>query len=353
MDEIKQEVQVGSRKVIKISKKRFKITIVIVVIFLILLALGTFSVLTRTLGVGRVGKSMNNVNILPSLPSDMMESSIPDNYYGRGSEQPSISDTREFLKTGYNATIKTRNVSDVVKDVKNIVKGSDGRVDNSNSSEKYGYVSFVVPKSNFDTFKDEMESITHKKLYTESISEQNLLSQKQGIEEQTGNIVNTLENLQNQKTALASKHAQTISTINKELARLKTELTSLRAVISETTDPQVLAQLRIQENSLLKQESTQKQNLASENSSYAIQSQNLENSINKSNNNLTNVNKQDSQFTDNIETVNGYVSVNWVSLWQMAKIFSPISPTIIIIILVILIGFYLNHKKKIPKVEFV
>jgi hypothetical protein len=266
--------------------------------------------------------------------------------------QQSIRDTREFLKTNYWAHVYTRNVPSVIKDIKNIIKGSDGRINASNSSEKEGYVSFVIPKSNFESFREEIESITHKKLYTETISSQNLLGQKQNIEQQTENIVNTLSNLKNQKETLNSNHTQTVNSINKELSRLKSEINTLRMAINDTTETSTLTVLKEQENSLLKKESIQKQKLLSENNDYVIQNQNLENSINNSNNNLTNVNEQDSQFTDNIETVNGYINVEWINLWIIAKTFSPIHPTLIIIALFIILGFYLNRKEKIPKIEF-
>ncbi|KKP60332.1 MAG: hypothetical protein UR64_C0011G0027, partial [Candidatus Nomurabacteria bacterium GW2011_GWE1_35_16] len=46
-----------------------------------------------------------------------------------------------------------------------------------------------------------------------------------------------------------------------------------------------------------------------------------------------------------------YVSAQWISLWEMAVIFSPIHPTLVIIILIIL-GFVL-FRKRMPKVEIV
>ncbi len=347
MDENKRE-----RKVIKISKKKFKTFIWIIILIIILWAVK--SVVFNSFGVGR----MTGSSITPSdgISEDYYNPSsqnmMPPDYYDRGYQKPSISDTREFLKTSYSASIKTRNVKDVMQDVTNIVKGADGRIDNSYSSEKSGRISFVVAKSKFEEFKNQIESITHKKLYTETISSQNLLSQKQGIEEQTGNIVNTLTNLQDQKTSLETKHIQTVTAINKELTRIKAELVAVRAVIATTTEPLVLDSFVSQENSLVKQENTQKQKLVIENNSYIAQSQSLENSINDANNGLINVNNQDSQFTDTIETVNGSVSVDWISLWEMADIFSPISPFIIIIILVIIIIMYLKRRGSIPRVEF-
>jgi len=357
MEENIPEVKIDTRRVIKVSKKKLKITVIVLVV-LILLFIGGFLFLGIFTRQSVDSIKMTGSNMMPTVSESVrddyaveksMRVNNSGNYGGYG--QPDITDTREFLKTNFSAKIKTRKVADVVQEVTNIVKGSDGRVDSSNSSEKYGRVSFVVPKNKFESFKDQVENIAHQKLYTENISSQNLLSQKQNIEEQTGNIVNTLDNLQNQKATLLAKHNQTLSTINKELSRLKTEITAVETVINQTTDEAILVQLRIQENSLLKQESTQKQKLATENSAYSIQNQNLDNLINNSNNNLTNVNKQDDQFTNNIETVNGYVEVNWVSLWQMAKLFSPIHPTIVVIILVIILWIYSKRKGYIPRVE--
>lgn len=356
MEENTPEVKIDTRKIIKVSKKKVKTTIIVLVVLILLIIGGYFLLLT--IGFGFRGNTTEQ-NIKPMMGIESVRDrygkenntriNSVSNYEDYG--QPDITDTREFLKTSFSATIKTRKVADVVQEVTNIIKGSDGRIDSSNSSERYGRISFVVPKSKFESFKDQIENITHHKLYTENISSQNLLNQKQNIEEQTSNIVNTLANLQNQKANLLTKHDQTLATINKELARLKTEITSIRTAITITTDEEILVQLRVQENSLLKQETTQKQKLATENSTYTIQNQNLDNLINNSNNNLTNINKQDDQFTNNIETVNGYIEVNWVNLWQMAKLFSPIHPTIVVIILVILLWIYSKRKGYIPRVE--
>ncbi len=358
MEENTPEVKIDTRRVIKISKKKVKVTAIVLVV-LILLLIGAFFFLSIMRGSFRM-RTVNDLsgNIVPMLPESVredyavekrMQMNSPSNYGGYG--QADITDTREFLKTSFSATIKTRKVASIIQEVTNIVKGSDGRIDSSNSSEKHGRISFVVPKSKFESFKDQIENVAHHKLYTENISSQNLLNQKQNIEEQTGNIVNTLDSLQNQKIALLAKHTQSLATINKELSRLKSEIATVRSVINQTTDEAILVQLRIQENSLLKQETTQKQKLATENSIYTIQNQNLENLINNSNSNLTNINKQDTQFTNNIETVNGYIQADWVNLWQMAKLFSPIHPTIIVIILVIILWIFSKRKGYIPRIE--
>jgi hypothetical protein len=343
-----------ARKIIKIPKKKFVMVSAIIVI-IILLALGAFFIMTRSSGSknwsGGEPLMMNSGTPEENSLDILYSEKSPQYDYNRGYPEPSITDTREFMKINYSASIKTRKVEEVVNDVQNIVKGSNGRVDGVYSSKKNGYIRFIVAQSKFDTFKSQIENLTNKKLYTENISSENLLSQKQGIEEQTGNIVNTLVNLQAQKTSLDAKHAQTLNYINTEIARIRAELALIRTAIVGATNLEVLATLRSRESSYVRQETTQQQLLTSENSSYAIKSQNLESLINNENGNLTDVNKKDSQFIDNIETVNGYISVNWTSLWEMTRIFSPIPPILIVVILIIIIIFCLGRYNRIPKIE--
>ncbi|OHA36663.1 MAG: hypothetical protein A3H57_03465 [Candidatus Taylorbacteria bacterium RIFCSPLOWO2_02_FULL_43_11] len=261
------------------------------------------------------------------------------------------------MKTNYLAEIKVRDVSKVVNDVKNIVKGSDGRVDNFQSSEKKGYISFVVPKRNFDSFRDQVEALTHRRLYSENISSENLLGTKQTIETQTTAVVSELESLNRQKDALDKKHTQTVSAINAELARIKTELTLARKNISlligTTTDAALLSYWRDQEGSLTSQDSVQRQKLSSENSSYSYEKKDLDNQIAYQNSSLSYLSSQDTAFMNNVETVSGSVNVQWISWWQLARVFSPIHPTWIILILAVAVVAFLYHKKYIPKIELV
>jgi hypothetical protein len=347
MNEVGNESAVRERKVIKVSRWKFILTIVVIVLALIVWGLS--SVFTAKVYQER---SSGNVNSL--LPSDSYNESVskasmvrPD-YYGGG--QSDITDTREFLKTSYSASIETRDVEGVITTVKNMVKGADGRIDSISSSEKSGRISFVVPKSKFDAFKDEVESITHKKLYTENVSSQNLLTQKQNIEEQTSNVNNTLTNLKEQKKNLDIQHTQAVSKINNSLESIQSQLLVLRISSTVATNTEMIAVLRNQENSLIASEIAEKQKLNAENNSYATKNSNLQNQIVNAEQDLTNVNKKDNNFTNNIETVNGYVSASWVSIWGLAVIFSPIHPIFVIIILIIAVWYYLKRKSYIPKI---
>jgi len=355
----------GTRKVIKISRKKVIISVIVVV--LILLVLG-FSYMpdtnrNRPFGIndgGGAESALPTVSVPTTAPGiiaedgnyqkgyDMM--TVPPDYYGG---QPTINDTREFLKTNYSAQIQTRDVSGVVRDVKNAVAGADGRVDSINSSEKYGYINFVVAKSKFDSFKEEIESLVHKKLYTENVSSENLLGQKQGIEEQANSITKSLADLEKSKKDLDARHSVTLKSLASDLSSVQIQLATLRLEIANTTDNAQLTILRNQELTLIQRESTIKQNQNTENKNYANQSANLTSQIKQMNDNLANNIKQDVQFADNIETVSGYISVNWISYWQMAKLFSPIHPTIIVIVIILGILYALKRKKVLPKIELV
>ncbi|MFA5022661.1 MAG: DUF4349 domain-containing protein [Candidatus Paceibacterota bacterium] len=332
-------------KVIRISRRKLVVLAVIIVIVIIL---GWIVLSSMSSARNRASFDIGNAPTALDGGSLVTTSIAPSDYYGE--QKSSIADTREFLKTSYSATIKTRNVAEKIKDVRNAVKGADGRVDNFYSSEKRGSLTFVVAKSKFEELRSEIEGLDYAKLYVESISSQNLLSQKQRIENQTENVLTNLETLSKQKQDLITKHTQSVNSISKELTRIRTELADVRATLSEETDSSVIVLLREQETSLIGQEGTQKQRLNTENSNYAVQSQNLERLTANANNNLTNVNKQDTQFAENIETVNGTVSVVWVSWWQLVKIYSPISPIIIIIILVVIIWIIGRRRGYLPKI---
>jgi hypothetical protein len=336
MEENKQK----ERKVIKISRKKLIVSIVVLVAVLIIgwivLSLGR-----ATLGSPRMYNDSSVASLSAPLGAtsssgELVNPTMPyDDSYRYQNQNASIKDTREFLKTNYDSTLKTRDVSGVIKQVKNIVKGADGRIDRFYSTEKYGSVRFVVAKSKFDAFKDEIEGITHKKLYVESISSENLLSEKQGIEGQIKDANSSLDSLISQRTTLTDNHNKTLSVLNKELTRINSELVKVKANIAALKNNEINISLSEQETSLIDQQANQKQNINQENKNYSTQKQDLDNLISYANANVNVANKEDSKFMDNIETVNGEVNVEWVSLWEIAVIFSPIHPTLIIIILII------------------
>lgn len=338
------------RRVIRVSRTNFVVGVVLLLIALAWLSGGRMVVDMMSF--------VGTEDSTPAMPSIMdsvgVAKSDPDYYpYPRYQDDPSITDTREFLKVNYSATIQTRDVPRVVTEVKNIIKGADGRIDDLYSSDKSGRIGFVVAKSKFEAFRAEVEALTNKKLYVESISSRNLLGQRQNIEGRMSTIVGSLDGLTAQRTALVTAHTQTVSDIQRELTRISTELTAVRTQIADTSNAQILTSLRSEEAALVDGDAVERQRLSDENNSYAAKKQNLDAQIANYTTGLATVTKEDRQFTDNIETVNGSVYVRWVSLWELAHIFSPVSPIIIIVLLVIAVWFYLRHFGFIPRVEWV
>lgn len=319
------------QKTIKISRKKLYWVISILLIVGLWWAYQEprYEILPTMMG-GSYGVSDSVSSPASSPGAPMMEkvgTMIYPDYYR---QNPDITDTRQFLKTNYSADIKTRDVKDVVRDVRGIVLGAEGRIDSIQESEKYSYVGFVVPKSRFDAFRAEIESLTYEKLITINVSSENLLGQKQSIEEQMQYATSTLANLQKQKTALTTRHNQTIASMNAELATLQDQ------VPYPTERANII-----------------KQNIDNENRSYNSQNQNLINSIDQYKAIVASIKKQDTQFANNVETVNGYVSINWISYWQMARVLSPLHPSIILIILIIVLWKVLSLFRVVPKIELV
>lgn len=343
-----ENMPIRAKKVIKVSRRNAIIFIIIVVV-LGFLYFNNGRNRYMPLQYGDVSVTSSGTKSTNRLSAPSM---MPD-IFPYQNETSSVKDTREFMKVAYGAEIKTRDVKDAMRDVKSAIDSADGRIDNINETTKYSYVSFVVPKSNFNNFKDEIESITNEKLITENSSSQNLLGQKQSIEQQKQTATDALTELQKRQKNLTAQHTQTINNLQKELTAVQNQIIAVRATISATSNPDTLATLRNQEYNLSQQEISLKQSLNGENASYAINNQNLKNQISDTNAQLENIGKQDVAFTDNVETVNGYISVNWISLWDMAKIFSPIHPGWIIVILTLLAWYYLSRKNYLPSIEFV
>jgi uncharacterized membrane protein len=70
--------------------------------------------------------------------------------------------------------------------------------------------------------------------------------------------------------------------------------------------------------------------------------------IASTNNTIKDINTQDKKFAENIETVTGSISIQWISVWQLMKVFSPIHPIIIILVLVIILWYILKKLRIAP-----
>jgi hypothetical protein len=143
-----------------------------------------------------------------------------------------VTDIREFQKVNYNACIRTRNVPVLVRRVETTVHGYGGRIDQESSSPKSGYISFVVPMSKYDSFRNELESMVNSRFITINIQSSNMLPQKQGIEDQQKQADNALTKYQTSRQKLVDAHASTVKSLQSQIYADTQQLAHLRAQTS-------------------------------------------------------------------------------------------------------------------------
>ncbi len=244
---------------------------------------------------------------------DSYKSSMP--YYG-GGDVP-ITDDREFLKTSYNATLRTREVSDTKTKIESIVRGIGGRVDGSSSSEKYGYVSFAIPKDDLEAFRLQIKDLVGARFYEENTNSQNLLPQKQMIEENKKQTENSLSSLKSERQKLVTNHNQTLASFQSQINSRNTEINILNAEYATATADRRL-QITNRINQLQVEISNIQSQISGENKSYNSRVYEIDSQIRYTEENLKSIQAQDKNLIASVETVNGSISLSWISLWEMA-----------------------------------
>ena len=259
-----------------------------------------------------------NVSGAPSpAMMDSQAAYYPDRYpYPYYKQDVPITDTREFLKVNYNASMRTRDVQGLTRRVVTTVRGYDGRIDQESSSPQYGSVGFVIPQSKYDAFREELESLVNRRLLTVNVSSQNLLPQKQSIEEQEKQADDTLANYKTSRQQIVSAHASTLKSLQSQIDAIASRLAILRGQ-TQTYDVQV--QIQSLSNDLY----SLNQQLANENASYSAQLKNADANIKSAQDWQKAVQTQDQNLLDNVATVNGTVSIQWISLWDTAQLYLP------------------------------
>lgn len=294
------------------------------------------------------------------------------------------SDTREFLKTGYQATIKTRQVEEIGQHVQTIVRGHGGRIDNLTLEERFGYISFVIPKEAFEPFKKELKSLARPRFISERVQMENLLPQKRVIEGQTSSTQSVLALLHSQLQTYEAEYRAATDKINaqissqtaalnrerKALAAIDAKFTARRAQLNaeflsvtnerqaldaeKTNDTARMSQIAERKNTLTQLETSLRQALDAHEKSYSapnIQSifsrinqlkqavddlrqtldakraehewkiQDLNAQIKAATGQLEGLNAQDQNLHNTVATVQGTVSLEWVSIWSIIQMY--------------------------------
>ena len=287
-------------------------------------ALAVFILLFNTTGFLNNTKKLGTQTgeqMIPSavLDTDRSNKSIVPFYREEGLP---ISDNREFLKVNYNATLRTRHITDLKTRAETIIRGLNGRVDSSNGGDRNGYINFVIPKDNLEAFKIGIKDLVGEKFYSEQINSQNLLGEKQMIERNQEQAEKNLSNLQIERGQIVKNHNQNSSAYQIRINSINAEINTLNIEYSQATAMRKaeivnrISQLQTEMNVIQSE-------VASENKNFQTKINRVDGQIKNTQRNLETIKLQDNNLLDNVATVNGSISLNWISLWEMADVYLP------------------------------
>lgn len=240
----------------------------------------------------------------------------PPDYYPYPSPDVPANDTRELLKVNYGVDMRTRDVPGLTRHVETTVRGHGGRIDQESSSPESGYVSFVVPMSKYDAFRSELEDLVDSRFLTVNIQSSNMLPQKQSIEDQQKQADSTLADYQASRAKLVTAHAGTVKSLQ---AQIDADTQALAVLRQQPQTYDVQTQVQTMSDDLASLQSQ----LANENADYKQQLSYADESIKSAQDWQKAVKTQDQALMDNVATVNGSVSIEWISLWEMARVYLP------------------------------
>lgn len=265
-------------------------------------------------------------------------------YYYPNDSTP-IADNREFIKTSYSATLRTRQVSKLVQQIQTTVRSSGGRVDSSSSSARWGYVSFAIPANQLAVFRDQIKDLVNVRFYTETTGAQNLLPQKQLLESQRRQIDATLQQLRDEQVRVRTEYNRAIASINTQIDGNSNQLANISARLEVTSDYNLRMELIRQQNILLAERQALEANLVNKRTAYASKTALLNTQIKNSEASLNANRGEDQQLIDNVATVQGTISLNWISIWEILELYSPINLIALIFIIAALIAYWWHRQR--------
>lgn len=300
-------------------------------------------------------------NIGSSVPAPMADESeqalsVPmRNNLGSGSSemwpQPLLppqtapsGDTREFLKTAYSASIQTRNVQNLTNRIQTAIRGFGGRVDLSSNSTQSGFIGFVIPTGQLEAFKQEIKGLINYRFYSETAQTQNLLPQKLELEDRQTQTNSTLAQLQSDKNQLTQSHNRAAASLNLQIRTASKQLADLQN--QTTTDVNLAGQIEAQKQALANQIKNLQNRLSVENNNYSNQQDSLNNQIQVEQNILDSLNTQTNDLVDNVATVNGTISLSWISLWETFNLYVPLGYWFPGLLLILAVAVYSLNRKK-------
>ena len=238
--------------------------------------------------------------------------------YPRPESEAPVADTRELLKTDYQATVRSRQVLEVGKRLQTLIRGHEGRLDYFSLSEQYGSLTFVVPALKLDAFRAELLSIAGKRFVIEQISAQNLLPEQRAIAAEQGNAETALDRLLTERLGLVASFRRTEAALNEKIA----------AAMSDD------------EKHSLESE------LSRERRTYESRKRSLDTQIQSLRDRLQALDEQSGDLLDSVATVRGTISLERLSLYGLVNTYLQ-GYTVALLFVFLSIGAYLYHGRRI------
>jgi hypothetical protein len=302
-------------------------------------------------------KDKKGLNYDLTAPSNALpfrsEQRIKEDLYAaptQNSGQIPLSDSREFLKTDYSTSIQSRHVQKTTDRLQTTIRGFGGRVDSATNSEKNGYINFAIPASKLDAFKAEVKNIAGEKFVNESMQMQNMLPEKQSIEEQQRQTNEVLENLKKDRDSLIAEHTKTVGSLNAQISRINKQLSKLQTELQNYPEREV--EINTKKQQLLNSRGALQRQLANENANYSSNLNYYDSQIENSEVTLKSLDKQNTNLLDTVATVRGTISVNYISTWDVLNLYVQIGWIIFILfgasIGALVIHYNRKHKLVLP-----
>ncbi len=250
----------------------------------------------------------------------------------------SARDTREYLKTDYSAGVETRAVTKLTLQLETLVRGHGGRIDSFSSNSRYGSLTFVLPKKSLEAFRSELVGLVPERFLNETIQAQNLLPQKNDLDDEQASSEAELKRAQDAETALIKTHTQTVTNLQ---AQINTHIKSIQA-LSRATAPTPEEATRIAASITAHNQSIAylRRQLTEENASFARKQTDSEETITYLQSELASLKKQNTQLIDSAETIQGSISISRITFGEFLEAYLPYFREILFVIGVLGAGLY-------------
>lgn len=253
-------------------------------------------------------------------------------------------DTREFMDTEYYATINSRDVYDDSEKTLTLLRGNGARIDSANQSTRYARISFAMPKSSLEKMIGELKELVPGKFYVESTQSENLLKQKQSIEEEEKSAEQELERLEDQRQDVIDSYTQNINMWKDALDSANRKIESINKEKASTFEPGKIELLSLEfskeQAAKLKAESK----ILMFESQYEIDLETADKRISEQQAAIQKLDEEDTALVQKTEVVTGTISLQWISVWGILNLYLPVRP--ILITLIIMGAWYLLAKRK-------